>query len=71
MTSLAQALPAEINRVREIQDSYKDLRGMPNVNPEPTIAMMEHAITAAINAQGSGDVVQMCRAYDELKGFGK
>jgi hypothetical protein len=52
-----------------LQDNYKDLRGMAGCNPEPAIAMMEHAITAAINAQGSGDVVQMCRAYDELKGF--
>lgn len=69
MTSLATALPEEINRVRRVQDAYKDLRGMPNVIVEPQIAMMEQCIQSAIAASASGDVVGMLRAYEDLKGW--
>jgi hypothetical protein len=69
MTSLAEALPAEINRVRQVQDTYKELRRMPNVIVEPQIMMMENAIQAGITASAAGDVVAMLNAYQELKGF--
>ena len=69
MTSLAEALPAEIKRVRGLQDQYKELRGMPNVIVEPQIMMMEHAIDRAIEASASGDVVAMLRAYEDLKEY--
>jgi hypothetical protein len=69
MSSLAVELPAEINRVREVQDQFKELRGMPNVMVEPQIAMMERDISAAIAASASGDVVAMLRAYEALKGW--
>lgn len=69
MSSLAIELPKEINRVRELQDEFKSMRGMPNVMVEPQIAMMEGAITAAINASSSGDVIAMLRAYENLKGY--
>lgn len=69
MTSLAEALPAEINRVRRVQDEYKSLRTMPNVIVEPQIAMMEHAIQAGISASASGDVIAMIQAYEDLKGW--
>lgn len=69
MTSLAEALPAEINRVRAVQDTYKELRSLPNVIVEPQIQMMEHAIQAGISASVSGEVVAMLRAFEELKGW--
>lgn len=69
MTSLAEALPAEINRVRAVQDTYKELRGMPNVIVEPQIAMMEASIQSGITASATGDVVAMLRAFEELKGW--
>ncbi len=69
MSSLATELPKEIARVRAAQDEFKTLRGMPNVIVEPQIAMMERDITAAITASAAGDVVQMLRAYQELKGW--
>ena len=69
MSSLAEALPAEINRVRAVQDTYKQLRGMPNVIVEPQIAMMEASIQAGIAAGSAGDVVAMLRAYENLKGW--
>lgn len=69
MSSLATELPAQINRVRQIQDEYKTMRGMPNVMVEPQIMMMEQSIRSAIAATASGDVIGMMRAYEDLKGY--
>ena len=57
MSSLATALPEEINRVRAVQETYKSLRGQPGVMVEPQIAMMELAITTAIAAAAAGNVI--------------
>ena len=69
MSSLAIELPKEINRVRGVQDSFKQLRGMRNVIVEPQIAAMEADLQAAISASAGGDVVAMLRAYEALKGW--
>jgi len=69
MGNLAEALPEEINRVRVIQDHYKELRGMHNVVIEPQIAMMENSIQTAIKASSSGDVTQMLKSYADLKDY--
>jgi hypothetical protein len=69
MSSLAIELPNEINRVRALQDEFKELRGMSNVLVEPQIAMMETDISAAIKASSAGDVIAMLRAYERLKGW--
>ena len=69
MTSLATQLPNEINRVRRIQDDFKELRSLPNVIVEPQIAMMEASIQKAIEASVAGDVVAMLQAYEDLKGW--
>jgi len=69
MNNLATELPKEINRVREVQDQYKALRGMRNVIVEPQIAMMEADIQRAINAATTGDVVAMLAAYKALEGW--
>lgn len=69
MTSLAQALPEEINRVRRLQDECKSLRGQASTLIEIPIALMEQAITEGIVSLGSGDVVRMLRAFHSLKDF--
>lgn len=69
--TLGDELPREINRVRGVQDTYKLLRGMPNVIVEPQIAMMEASIQAGIKAAATGDVVEMLRCYEDLKGYEK
>lgn len=69
MSSLADELPNEINRVRGIQDQFKALRGMSNVIVEPQIAMMEAAIQSAIKATAVGDVIEMIRCYQHLKTY--
>ncbi len=67
--SLAEALPEEINRVREIQDEFKTLRGMSNVIVEPQIMLMEAEIQAAMKAMVEGDVVEMLRCHETLKEY--
>ena len=69
MITLAEALPAQIKRVREdILPAYESLRGLPNVMVEPVIAMMNHALNEATKACAAGDVVAMLRWHEELKG---
>lgn len=65
--NLAEALPIEINRVRAIQDTFKELRGVTLV--EPQIAMMENDIQRAIQAASGGDVVGMVKAYKTLEEY--
>ena len=62
--NLAEALPAEQQRVRELLPLYDAI-------PTGVFAatLMRHALTKAEQAAASGDVVAMLRAYDELKGF--
>ena len=67
--TLADALPAEIARVRVIQDHYKELNGMPHVMVGPIIMMIEAEIQTAIRAAASGDVVQMIRSLQSLRGY--
>ncbi len=69
MASLAVELPNEINRVRLVQDAYKELRSLPNTIVEPQIMMMEQSIQRAIAASSKGDVIEMLRAYEDLKGW--
>ncbi|OJY68671.1 MAG: hypothetical protein BGP16_05395 [Sphingobium sp. 66-54] len=69
MTSLGSALPAEIDRVRRLWGQYRDLRGQPGIIVEPQIALMDAAITAGLDAIGSGEIVAMFAAYHRLKAF--
>jgi hypothetical protein len=68
--TLAEALPREIDRIREdVLPAYESLRGMPNVIVEPQIAMMKHGVSEAIKACANGDTVAMLRWHEELKGW--
>ena len=67
--SLADALPAEQARVRTLVSRYESLRGMPQVNVEPAIMMMQHALAAAEHASAAGDTVAMLCAYKALRDF--
>jgi hypothetical protein len=68
--TLAEALPAEMSRVRdEILPAYLQLRNLPNVIVEPQIAMMRAELDAAAKAMAEGDVVAMLRCYQSLKEY--
>jgi len=61
--SLAEALPKEQARVREVLGHYKE------IGPAGAFgaAMIEQDLSAADRAVASGDVVAMLRAYQTLK----
>jgi len=63
METLADALPKEMARVREVLGNYKEIgpAGMFGA------AMIEQNLRAADAAVMSGDVVAMLRAYNALK----
>lgn len=63
--SLAEVLPQEMERVREILGFYKEIgpAGMFGA------AMIEQDLREADQAVMSGDVVRMLRAYEALKGI--
>lgn len=69
MASLAEALPAEITRVSGVRDMYMSMRGTPGLNVEFAIQNMTDAIARATRIAASGDVLEMLRVYEELKGF--
>lgn len=70
--TLADALPREMQRVREkVLPIYIAMRGEPGIMVEPAIMMMNAALTEAEQALGQGDVVRMLRAYENLRGFEK
>lgn len=66
MTSLAEALPAEQARVRELKERY-----MTSGSAAYWCAgfLMEPALQRAEQAVMSGDVIAMLAAYEDLKGF--
>lgn len=68
MGSLAEELPKEQARVRELIVMYRDpvLNGAGNI----AAAMMEQSLAAADRAIISGDVIAMVRCYEDLKGYG-
>lgn len=69
MSSLAEALPAEIERVIEVRSQYEELRRLPNVIVEPQIAMMTASINRALRASTSMDAVEMLACLEDLKGW--
>jgi hypothetical protein len=66
--SLAEALPREMARVRDVvMPQYQALQGMPGVNVDFALALMRADLDAATKAMMEGDVVEMLRIYQSLK----
>jgi hypothetical protein len=63
MTSLAEALPKEQARVREVLGHYKEI-GAPGAFGA---AMIENSLRMTDEAVASGDVGAMIAAYEDLK----
>lgn len=62
--TLADALPAEQRRVRELLVEYVSLGPVGSFGA----AMLRQTLARADQAAMSGDVVAMLRAYEDLKG---
>lgn len=63
-TSLADAFPGEQARVRELIGIYRSLGPVGSFGA----VMLEQVLRRADAAAASGDVVEMLRSYEELKG---
>lgn len=72
ITTLADALPAEIKRVQEKRERWLEYARMagPQANFRPALAMMQMSIDEGVQALASGDVVRMLRAHEQLKDHG-
>lgn len=64
VVTLGEALPREMTRVREIIPLYD---GVPTGFIAAT--MMRQSIDRAQKALAEGDVVEMIRCYEDLKGY--
>ena len=64
-SSLGEALPREMARVRDHVLPYYT----PEVNGQWAAANMRASLDAAAKAMIEGDVVEMLRVYEELKGY--
>lgn len=62
--TLADALPREMKRVRELIPIYTSVP-----NGSFAIAMMNEALSRAEKSMAEDDVLRMLAAYVELKGF--
>ena len=69
MSSLGEEMPLAIKRAQQVRDQFIELRGMPNVMVGAQIAILSHEINAAIDAQSSGDVIAILRAYEAIKDY--
>ena len=67
MESLGEALPKECERVRKLILMYND----PLLNGAGKFAsmMMEQSLKNADKAIMSGDIVEMLKCYEDLKGY--
>lgn len=65
VTTLADALPAEMARVREVLGHYREIGAAGMFGA----AMIEQDLRAADRAVMSGDVVAMIRALEVLRGI--
>lgn len=66
MKTLGESLPEELARVRKIKAIYE---GLPGGAGRPAAYLMELSLQRADKAIISGDVVEMVRCYEDLKGY--
>lgn len=68
MSSLGDEFAIEQARCRQLLGAYKWLSGMPQVNTKFAEAMIEDVLQRADRAVMSGDVIEMIRVYEEMRG---
>lgn len=67
--NVAEKLAREIARVTELRGQYESLRGLPQVNVAPALAMMNAALERAKRAAGLDDTLAQIAAVHDLEGF--
>ena len=71
MTSLAEALPAQIKRVTAKKERWQDLMREQDMGPgmQFSINIMQAEIDRAVAALAGGDVVEMMAAHEALADY--
>lgn len=70
--NLPEGLAREIRRVTELRCFYEKVgEESPRLIVEPAMILMDRALDTACEAFGSGDIIKMMAAHQELKGFEK
>lgn len=69
IANTAEKLAREIRRVTELRCEYARLKNMPGLNVAPVMLLMERALEKACVAAGSGEVVTVIAAINDLEGF--
>lgn len=69
IANVAEKLAREIKRVTEMRCRYDSMRTMPRINVAPAMLLMEQALERACVAAGSGEVVTVIAAINDLEGF--
>lgn len=67
--NVPEKLAHELVRVTELRDAYRAMRGMPQVNVEAVIALLDTAIGQACAAAGCNDARIQIAALVCLEGF--
>lgn len=66
MSSFGEALPQEMARVRDkVMPAYQEI-GPPGIF---ALTMMRQDLDRAARALATGDVIEMIRVYESLKGY--
>lgn len=71
MNTLADALPREIARVTAKKERWQNMLREHDMGPgmQFTINIMQSKIERGVQALASGDVLEMLRAYENLKDY--
>ena len=67
--NLVEGLSREIERVGNMKRAAEGMAGMPGVNMGPYLAVCVAAIALGHRAIGTGDILCMKRAYEDLAGI--
>ena len=67
--NIMEELSRQVERVATIRERYRYLEDLPRVVLSPATYLMSAAIEAAHKAAGSGDILQIARAIEDLRGF--
>lgn len=66
----AERLAREIMRVAKMRQHYCcTMRGLPNVNAEPAIVMMDQALESACIAAGTSSALEVIESLKKLEKF--
>ena len=67
--NIVEALSRQVARVAVIRERYACLDGMPHVNIQPLMFMIDEALEAAHRAAASGDIPEIARSLQNLEGY--